>query len=198
VHDTLLQLVATYGYVIVFVLVGVESLGVPLPGETALVAAAALAAQGHLSIVGVVGTAACAAIIGDNCGFWIGRTGGLALARKYGRVVRFDESKLNIVRGFFAAHGGKTVFFGRFIALLRTWAAFFAGTSGMPYPAFMAYNALGGIVWSCVFGALGFVFGRNLPLLEKYLGRFSMGLLAAVVIAAATIYFVRRRRAPQH
>src|SRR2546428_12522288 len=138
--QTISGLVASSGYVVLFVLVALESLGIPLPGETALLSAAALAALGHLSIWAVVGTATAAAVIGDNAGYWIGRRWGIALLRRYGRVLHVDESHLERARGFFDRHGAKAVFFGRFIALLRTWAAVLAGVGRMPYGTFMLYN----------------------------------------------------------
>lgn len=189
-HDTLMGLVVTYGYVVLFTLIALESMGIPLPGETALVTAAAVAAQGHLSIFGVIATAAVAAILGDNAGYWIGRKGGLALVRRHGRLLRFDERKLERVHRFFARHGGRTVFIGRFVALLRTWAAFFAGAGAMPYGAFMTWNALGGVAWSAVFGTLGYVFGRNLPALERYAGQasFALALLAALVAVLVILW----------
>lgn len=194
-HDTLVRLLTSYGYIVLFLLVGIESLGIPLPGETALVTAAAFAAQGRLSIVGVIATAAVAAILGDTGGYWIGRTGGLALIRRHGRLLHFNDATLERVRGFFARHGNKTVFIGRFIAVLRTWAAFFAGTGGMPYRTFLVYNALGGIVWSAVFGALGYVFGRNLPALERSVGRVSLALLLLVVVGGGVLLWRRRAAA---
>src|SRR2546422_580345 len=142
--QTISGLVASYGYVVLFFLVALESLGIPLPGETALLTAAALAALGHLSIYAVVATAVAAAVIGDNGGYWIGRKGGIALVRRYGRRIHLNESQLDRARGFFERHGPKTVFIGRFIALLRTWVAVLAGTARMPYGSFMFYNALGG------------------------------------------------------
>src|SRR2546427_6342927 len=128
-QDTLSGLVASYGYVVLFFLVGLESLGIPLPGETALVTAAAWAALGHLSIYAVVATAVAAAVIGDNGGYWMGRTGGATLVRRYGRLMHLNESHLERARVFFERHGPKTVFIGRFIALLRTWAAVLAGAA---------------------------------------------------------------------
>src|SRR6266852_4131386 len=98
-------------------LVGLESLGILLPGETALVTAAAFAAAGHLSIYWVVATAAAAAIVGDNGGYWIGREGGLWLVRRYGRMLHIDEAEIERAHAFFERHGAKTVFIGRFIAL---------------------------------------------------------------------------------
>src|SRR5256886_14942074 len=132
-QGTVSGLVASYGYVVLFFLVGLESLGLPLPGETALVTAAAFAALGHLPIYGVVATAIAAAVIGDNGGYWIGRAGGIALVRRYGRVLHLKESHLARAHTSFERHGPKTVFIGRFIALLRTWAAVLAGAAPMPY-----------------------------------------------------------------
>jgi membrane protein DedA with SNARE-associated domain len=180
-----MRLVESYGYGIVFLFVAIESLGVPLPGETVLVTAGALAALGHMSIWWVIPTAALGGIIGDATGYWIGRLGGVALVKRYGRVVHFDDAKLARVHGFFSRHGAKTVFFGRFIALLRTWAALLAGTAEMPYDVFTLYNVMGGITWATLFGTLGYVFGRSLPLLERYIGQASLAvvLLVALVVA---------------
>lgn len=184
-------LVAHYGYVFVFVIVGLESLGIPLPGETALVSAAAVAALGHLDIFLVIGSAAAGAIAGDNGGYWIGRKGGIALVRRYGRYVRLDERKLEKVRAFFDRHGARTVFIGRFIALLRSWAAVLAGVACMPYGVFSMYNAAGGIAWSIIFGTLGYVFGRNLPRLERYVGQASLALVLLAALVAAFVLLVK-------
>ena len=193
-HSWIAHLLTSYGYFFLFLLVGVESFGIPLPGETALVTAAAFAATGRLNILLVIAVAAAAAIIGDNAGYWIGRRGGLALVSRYGRHVGLTDAKLKRARGFFDRHGAKTVFFGRFIALLRSWAAALAGIAHMPYSVFTFYNALGGIVWATVFGALGYAFGRNLPRLEHYLGRVSLGIVVVVVIGAVIAVKVVRRR----
>ena len=128
-HATLTSLLESYGYVVLFLLVALESLGIPLPGETALVTAAAFAAAGHLSIYWVVATAAVAAIVGDNGGYWIGREGGLRFVRRYGRMLHIRGTAIERAHAFFERHGATTVFFGRFIALLRAWAAVLAGVS---------------------------------------------------------------------
>lgn len=183
-HETLYDLIGTYGYLIVFLLVGIESLGIPLPGETALITASAFAALGKLNIFIVVASAAAGAILGDNAGYWIGKKGGIALVHKYGRYVRLDENKIARMHQFFEKHGAKTVFLGRFISLLRCWAAVLAGVAFMPYGTFMLWNALGGVGWSMIFGSLGYMFGKNLPRLEHYIGQASMAaaLLAALVV----------------
>lgn len=186
-HLTIPALLASYGYVILFVLVGVESMGIPLPGETALITAAAFAAGGQLRIGFVIGVAAAAAIVGDNAGYWIGRRGGLPLVRRYGRALHINESHLERARRFFERHGPKTVFIGRFVALLRTWAAVLAGVSRMPYRTFMMYNALGGVIWAAAFGTLGYIFGKQLPALEHYVGQASVALILLLVIVVVLV-----------
>jgi len=186
-HGTIGHLVETYGYWFLFLLVAVESFGIPLPGETALVTAAAFAARGRLNILLVIVAAAGGAIFGDNAGYWIGRKGGLALVRRFGKHVGLTDAKLERVHGFFDRHGSKTIFFARFIALLRSWAAALAGVARMSYATFMLFNALGGIVWASAFGWAGYAFGHNLPRLEHQLGRLSIVLAA---LAAVVILFV--------
>jgi membrane protein DedA with SNARE-associated domain/membrane-associated phospholipid phosphatase len=184
VHESVVHLIESYGYWIVFGFVAIESLGIPLPGETILVTAGALAAVGHLSLAAVIATASAGAILGDGSGYWIGRIGGLRLLRRYGRLLHVDESKLDRVRAFFSRHGPKAVFFGRFVALLRTWTAILAGTAEMPYRVFTFYNVLGGVIWAALFGALGFAFGQSLPLLQHYVAQATLAAVLLVTIAA--------------
>jgi membrane protein DedA with SNARE-associated domain len=192
-HMSLTALVHSYGYYVIFLLVGVESLGVPLPGETALISGSAYAASGHLSIALVIIAAAAGAIAGDNAGYWIGHAGGHALIRRYGRLLHVDDAKMNKLHGYFERHGAKTVFFGRFIALLRTWAALFAGAGDMPYKRFLLYNALGGIAWTVSYGLLGFLFAKNLPHLERILGRATWLLAVLAVLVVVTAWWVGKR-----
>jgi undecaprenyl-diphosphatase len=158
---------------------------VPLPGETALLTASAYAAAGHLSIVGVIAAAAVGAILGDAGAYWIGRTGGLALVRRYGRVLRVDDARLARAQGFFRKHGGKTVFLGRFVSLLRMLAALLAGVTRMPYARFTLFNVSGGICWATLFGLLGYAFGRRLPQVQRAVGQAGtlIALLAALLVA---------------
>jgi membrane protein DedA with SNARE-associated domain len=193
-HESFLQLFRTYGYGLLFLVVALESLGVPVPGETALIAAAALAARGHMKIALVVAVAAAAAIIGDAGGYWVGRRGGIAFVRRFGKFFRMDDAKLAHIRRFFERHGAKTVFFGRFIALLRTWAALFAGMGEMPYGTFTLYNASGGILWAAAFGTVGYLFGKNLERLQNIVGDASWALAAVVVAAIVALWIWRRRR----
>jgi membrane protein DedA with SNARE-associated domain/membrane-associated phospholipid phosphatase len=179
------HLLETYGYIALFVLVGLESLGIPLPGEAALLTAAAFAAQGHLSIVGVILAAAVGGIVGDAAGYWIGRKGGLVAVRRYGKLLHLSETTLDRAQRFFQRHGGKTVFLGRFISLLRMWAAVLAGVSRMPYGRFTLYNVAGGLCWATLFGTLGYLFGRSLPQLQKAVGQVGamLALLLAIIVA---------------
>jgi membrane protein DedA with SNARE-associated domain len=194
---TVNDLLASWGYLAVFVFVAVESTGVPFPGETMLVAAAVYAGTGHLQIALVIAAAAAGAIGGDNLGYLIGRTGGRGIAMRFGKYVGVDASRLQIAEDFFARHGDKTVFLGRFVALLRTWAAFLAGLNRMPWPRFLAFNAAGGICWAVLYGVLAFELGKNLPLLHRILGAFGIGgvILAVVVVGVLLFLHWRHRRA---
>lgn len=189
----LLDLIATYGYAVVFLVVMAESAGLPLPGETSLLVAAAFAATGHLWLPGVIAAAALGAILGDTAGYWVGRTSGLALLRRHGRLVRFDEAKLARAEAFFARHGDKTVFLGRFVPVGRIFSAVLAGVSRMHYRRFLFWNASGGIAWACLMGTLGFIFGHQLPLIERLVRQFGLALLALLIVAVALRLALRGR-----
>ena len=177
-----------YGYEAVFALVGLESIGVPLPGETALITAALYAATTHrLSIAIVVAVAAAGAIIGDNIGFALGRWGGYAILRRYGKYIRFDERRLKIGRYIFQQHGGKVVFIGRFIAVLRTYAAFLAGTNRMPWPRFLVFNAAGGITWACAVGLAYYYIGSAVKNVRGPLD-IVLGAVAVLIVIAFLVY----------
>lgn len=182
------------GYVGLALLVGAESMGIPLPGETALVTAAVLAQDGSLHIEVVIPVAAVAAIVGDNIGYLIGRGPGRRLIERPGRGHAARLEALDYGVRFFERHGPKAVFLGRFVALLRIWAAWLAGMTGMPWRKFLLWNALGGIVWACVFGGLGYLAGEAAAQLVE-----RVGVVAAVGVGAtalvAWILFRRRRRA---
>src|ERR1700730_8890822 len=136
----LTHFLTAYGYWAVLLFVAIESTGIPFPGETMLLVAAIYAGTTHrLAIQLVIAAAGSGAILGDNLGFWVGREGGYRLLRCYGRYVHLDERKIKLGQYLFRKHGGKAVFFGRFIAVLRSWAAFLAGTSRMPSFSFLNY-----------------------------------------------------------
>jgi membrane protein DedA with SNARE-associated domain len=154
---------------------------VPLPGETALVSAAVFAGQGTLNLYAVIGSAALAAIIGDNAGYWVGREFGFPLIYKYGKHVGVDEGRLKVAQYLFLRHGGKIVFFGRFVAILRAFAAFLAGVNHLPWPRFLLFNALGGIVWASLFGLGGYFLGLAF---EHYARPVGLAALACAVVGA--------------
>src|SRR5436305_5995885 len=190
IHD-LHQLLGTYGYWAVFVFIAIESTGIPFPGETMLLAAAIYAGTTHhLSIFLVIMAAAGGAILGDNLGFMIGRVGGYHLLRRYGRYIRLDERKLKLGQYLFMKHGGKVVFFGRFVAVLRAWAAFLAGTNRMPWPGFLLFNTLGGIVWATLFGLGGYYLGNSIHRLTGPVAIASIVLATLIIIAF--LIFVHR------
>ena len=185
---------SSYGYIVVFLLVMGESLGLPLPGETALIAAALYAGStGKLEIQTVIVIAAAAAIIGDNIGFAIGRYGGARVLLKYGHKVRLHEGRLKIGIWLFRHHGGKVVFWGRFVSILRTYAAFLAGANRMSWPRFLFFNTTGGILWATVFGLGYYLFGDVLERLSKTIdiGLGALGILAVV----GFVLWMRKREA---
>ena len=183
------DLLISYGLVLLFAVVAAESGGVPLPGETALIAAAILAARGHYSIVSVIAVAASAAIIGDNVGYWIGRTGGRALLERWGPIRRYAEKVLPPGERFFKQHGGKTVFIGRFVAVLRVTAAWLAGLTHMTWWRFFLWNAAGGIVWATGVSLLAYYFGKAAADAVQTYGIYA---LIAIVILAAIVFLAMR------
>jgi membrane protein DedA with SNARE-associated domain len=190
----LTRLLQAYTYPVLLLLVMLESLGIPLPGEIALVTAAAYASLGHISIFIVIVLAAVGATVGGVLGYLVGLRGGLPLLAHYGGYIGVRRSHIDRAHGFFERNGAKTILFGRFIALLRTWAAVIAGAAAMSFTKFVTYNTLGSIVWAVVFGWLGYYFGRDLPLLESYIARASFGLFVAIAIGMAA-YFIWKRYA---
>ena len=190
----LLRFLASYGDFAVLLFVAIESTGIPFPSEAMLLIAAIFAGTTHqLSIPQVILAAASGAILGDNLGFWVGREGGFRLLRRYGRYIRLDERKLKLGLYLFRRRGGKVVFFGRFIVVLRAWAAFLAGVNRMRWPAFLLFNALGGIVWATVYGLGGYFFGDNIHRLAGPVGTVIL-ILAALIILAGLVFVWRNER----
>jgi membrane protein DedA with SNARE-associated domain len=183
------HLLLSYGLVLLFAAVAVESAGVPVPGETALIAAAVLARLGHYSLASVIVVAACGAIVGDNVGYWIGRLGGRRLLERWSFVSRHADKVLPPAERFFAKHGPKTVFIGRFVAVLRVTAAWLAGISHMPWWRFFVWNAAGGIAWAALVSVVAYEFGKAAG---DAIGRY--GVYGAVAIVAfAIVAFVAVR-----
>jgi membrane-associated protein len=187
------QQLLDYGLVLLFVLIAIESAGIPLPGETALITAGVLA-HDHWGLEWVIVVAAAAAIVGDNVGYWLGRIGGRKLLERFELTRRYAERALPPAERFFKRHGGKTVFFGRFVAFLRITSAWLAGISRMHWWQFFAWNALGGIVWATGTALLAYWAGKAAAdAVEKY-GLYAVGALVVLgVIALIGLRFWRKR-----
>ena len=185
-HD----LIQTYGLWVLFTIVLLECMGIPMPGETALVTAALYAGSTHqIGISSVVLVAATAAIIGDNLGYLIGRSIGVRLIVRYGKYVRLNELRLKVGQYLFLLHGGKIVFFGRFVAILRTYAALLAGANRMSWHHFLIMNALGGFCWALLFGVGAYWFGEQIKLMAGALALLT--LIAAIGLTIVGILFFR-------
>jgi len=179
-------------YLVLALLVGGESAGVPLPGETALITAAILASRGDLSLTLVIVTAAAGAIVGDNFGYLLGRQGARRLLVRPGRLEKVRRRFLDRGEAFFARHGGKTVFLGRWLPFLRITAAWLAGANHMPWPQFVLWNAAGGIAWAISVGVVAYLLGE-----AAFAALHAAGLVGLAVVgvaAVAAITWMRFRR----
>ena len=185
----LISIPAHLGYAALLGLVGAESAGVPVPGETALIAAALLAHHNGLNLAFVIAIAAVGAILGDNLGYLIGRTGGRKLLERPGRFARHRRAILERGEPFFQRHGPKAVFLGRWIAGLRVGASWMAGISRMPWHVFLFWNALGGIAWATSVALAVYLLG---PAVEHVLG--PAGLAALLVVPAVFVLRMLWRR----
>jgi len=179
-----------HGLPLLFAAVAVESLGIPVPGETALVAFGVLASQGHYPIAVVIAIAAAAAIVGDNLGFWlIGRHGGRALITRYAWVERRRRHALPRTEAVVARYGGRAAFFGRFVSVLRETVAWMAGLAGMSRGRFLFWNASGGIVWATGVGLLAYFGGKTLA---DTIGRYGLYSGAVIVFALGLLVVGRK------
>lgn len=187
---------SNYGYLVVFLAIMIESMGIPFPGETMLIIASAYAARtGDLTIYWVITSAATGAIVGDNLGYWIGREGGRKLIIKYGKFVGLTDDRYQKAQEYLKRHGGKAVFFGRFVSVARTWIAVLVGAHHLNWFQFFLYNVLGGVVWATIYGTLGYVFGENLPLLERVIKDVGLAVSVLVVLGVGLLVFLKKRRA---
>lgn len=184
------SLISHYGLLALGGLILLESLGLPLPGETVLLIAAAAAAQHLLPIGTVIAVAALAAIGGGTLGYAAGRRYGFTLLSRYGAWIGITPARIAQAQAFFERHGAPTVFFGRFVTLLRMLAAVLAGASRMPAGKFLRYNALGAMLWATLVGGLGYAFGRQLPLLERWMSRLGWGTM--LILTLMTLIAVAR------
>jgi membrane protein DedA with SNARE-associated domain len=192
--STLTNAIATYGAWIVGGAVAIESMGIPVPGETMLVTAAVYAGTtGKLNVAHVVLAAIIGAIAGDNAGFWIGRTVGFRWVVRHRSRLRLSTRRLKLGQYLFLRHGGKVVFFGRFVAVLRALAAVLAGINCMTWGRFLLFNALGGIVWAGTYGLGAYVFGETLASALSSLG-VVLGIAAAAAVVVGLVVARRFER----
>jgi membrane protein DedA with SNARE-associated domain len=185
----------SHGLALLFVVIMLESFGIPLPGETALIAFGVLASQGHHSIVWVIVLAAAGAIVGDNLGYWlIGRLGGRELFERWRFLRRYSERFLPAAERLMRKHGGKTVFFGRFITVLRYTAAWVAGIGRMPWWKFLFWNAAGGICWAIAVGLVAYYAGHAAAdAIQRYGIYAAGGIAAAVLIGFVATHYGKKR-----
>lgn len=193
-HAEIAHLLATYGYLVVALMVGIEGMGIPLPGETTLIAASIVAATSQeLNIALVIAAASGGAIAGDNAGFWIGRSLGYRLLHRFGRYIGLSDRRIMLGQYLFTRYGGALVLMGRFIALLRTLAPFVAGANRMPWRRFAPFNAAGGVLWATLYGLAAYWLGKEA---HGIMGRAGLllGVLALAAIAGGWL-FLRRNEA---
>ena len=188
------HLFQTFGYWIIAGIVGLEGMGIPLPGETVLILAALYAGKTHqLNILLVIIAAAAGAMAGDNTGFFIGRELGYRLLIRYGSYIGLNEKRIELGQYLFRRHGGKVVFVARFVTVLRTVAALLAGMNHMPWRRFVVFNAAGATLWATLYGSGAYLLGREIEHVARPVG-IALGLLGAVAVLAAVL-FLRRHEA---
>lgn len=186
--------VRDYGLIIVFLTIVLETAGVPLPGETALIAAAILASQGHFEIWQVLAVATAAAIIGDNIGYWLGRWLGRGFLQRFGPVRRFSDRVLPPTERFVHRHGGWAIFLARWFSGFRVAGAWVAGFAHMTWWRFFIWNALGGIAWAVTVGLVAYYTGHAaVDVINRY-GLIGAGVLAVVVVLVIVALHYWRRR----
>lgn len=182
-----------FGWFGIFVLVFIESFGIPAPGETAIIAGAAYAGSGHLSIVAVAAAAFVAAVTGDSIGYLIGRRGGRPLVHRFGRFVRLTPARLDKVESFMTRRGPAIVMIARFVEGLRQFNGVVAGISGMPFPRFLLWNTLGAALWVGCWSTAGYLAGDHIEAIASAISRYVV-VAAGVAVLLLLAYVWRRRR----
>jgi membrane-associated protein len=190
-----LDVAETIGYPLVFALIAIETMGIPVPGETALVTASIVASRGRLDIEVVIALAAAAAILGDNIGFAIGRKLGRRLLTAPGPLLHHRRRVIAVGEPFFDRHGPKAVFLGRWVTGLRITAAWMAGVTGMSWPTFVFWNALGGIAWATSIGLLAYFVGHSAETIIHVAGLGGAGVVVVGGLGLWLALRIRRRRA---
>jgi membrane protein DedA with SNARE-associated domain/membrane-associated phospholipid phosphatase len=195
--DILLPHLTQWGYSIIVLMTFLETsafLGLLVPGESVVVIAGLLASKGILALGDVILAATCGAIMGDTVGYFIGHRFGEGFFLTYGHYFFFKREYLDEAKGFFEKHGGKTVFMGRFMAWLRSFAPVVAGISKMRYSKFLLFNAAGGTAWATIFSLLGFFIGNSWGIIKVYLGRVGIFAFISGVVIIYFTFFTKKRR----
>ena len=187
--------ITDHGLPILFLVVMIESFGIPLPGETALIAFGVLASEGHYSITSVIAVAAAGAIVGDNLGYWlIGRVGGRALFRRWRWLSKYSDRVIPRAESLMARYGGAAVFFGRFVAILRYTVAWVAGLSRMPWWRFLFWNAAGAVCWATAVGLTAYYGGKAVAdAIARYGLYAGIAIAVAIVIGWLVVRFAHKR-----
>jgi membrane protein DedA with SNARE-associated domain len=188
----LLHLIGRYGYLVVFFGVALEGAGVPLPGETVLIAAGVLVHRGVLDFGDTLFFGILGAVVGSQIGYWVGRSGGRPFVLRWGRYVFITPERLGQAEAFFDRHGGSAVFLARFVVGLRVFGALVAGITRMPLGRFALYSLLGGIVWVTAAVSLGYFLWASISLVEHWVGRVSLLLVAALALVLLLRWAYRR------
>ena len=199
--QTLQHILQVIGYPAVTLFILIESAGIPIPGETMVLLASFYAAtDGSLQLPVIIGCAAFGAIMGDNIGYYVGKTGGRKLVERYGRFFFIKTEHLEKAEKFFIRHGAKTVFLGRFVSVLRIWSAFLAGMNRMHWRTFLFYNGLGGMIWALYVGLLGYlaghIFHQHFDQIEHFahvVGWTGLGIVFVFILVVLVFYLLRCR-----
>ena len=184
-----------YGYAILLLVTFLETsafLGLVAPGETVIVLCGFYAYRGVLDPWAVGAVSIAGAILGDQVGYLLGRTYGHGLIRRFGKYMLFDVKRLLATERYYARHGGKTVFIGRFTSILRSFGPVVAGISRMRYATFLRWSVISCIIWGAAFTVLGYFFGKSWEVIEGYLGWG--GAVAFVIGIILVVWFLHRKR----
>lgn len=195
--DAILEQLEYWGYWIVLLVTFLENsafVGLIMPGDVTLLVAGLLASQGRLTLWLLILVASIGAILGDSTGYFIGRYGGIRFIRRFGRYFFFKESHLEKTQRYFDTHGGKTILFGRFVAVIKSLGPVAAGIGRMPYPTFLFYNVIGSILSVALYLTLGYFFGESWELISDWIGRGGAIAFGVIAVVAVVVWFVRRRR----
>ncbi len=185
--DQLQELLSRWGYLVVFTAMLLENAGVPLPGETITLLGGYAAGSGQLNVFAVMGSATAGAVLGDNIGYWVGRRAGWGLILKVGGFLRQSPEQMERRREQFLRHAGKSVFLGRFVAVLRVVAGPMAGAVGMPYRRFIVCNFAGALIWASTMVSLAWLGGRWIPIERMVTGVVQFGLGALLIVAVVAL-----------